>query len=447
MLNASRLLKHLDVAILPRGCFWLLIAVGLVVIVPGADAAAPSLLDYFQACGIGPDAFAKFSDDRQIADQELDVIRRIAVRLRDCPTHRLERMVSQEMSGSGGHAAAESNRAAAERLSSPAEAEGQRGRMFEVRGSIASVEPVEDPDGEPLWRCTVTLTEDPHRAVVYVAELPEKLRSSGARQRVMLDGVFVKYVPGAVAEPMAVLVAPRLRWRGESPLGNLAMDFGLLEGIHDDTALTAADQKAFYRLLQLAKNANPARLIRDAEHLEGSPQGLPALFRDPASQRGRLVKLSGTALRAVCVPIDDPAVVARLGAGHYFEIDLVADGSQNNPVVFCTLDLPEGMPLSGPSLYGESIEVTGFFFKNWQYPTALSEEEKAANPGSFQALQTAPLVIGPAPLWKSAAVEQKSSTAVVAGCFLVLGMIGVCLLLWHFWQADQEFSRQVIARE
>ena len=55
--------------------------------------------------------------------------------------------------------------------------------------------------------------------------------------------------------------------------------------------------------------------------------------------------------------------------------------------------------------------MTGFFLKTWQYPTALSEEEKAANPGSSHALQTAPLLIGPAPLWKPAAVEKKSFTA------------------------------------
>ena len=121
--------------------------------------------------------------------------------------------------------------------------------------------------------------------------------------------------------------------------------------------------------------------------------------------------------------------------------------SQNNPVVFCTLDLPDGMPLSGPPLYGESVEVTGFFFKTWQYPTVLSEGEKAANPGSSQALQTAPLVIGAAPLWKPAAAEKRSSTAAAVGGLLLLAMIGVCLLLWHFRQSDQEFSRQVIARE
>jgi hypothetical protein len=308
---------------------------------------------------------------------------------------------------------------------------------------------VEGKNGEPLWRCTVTLFESPHRAVVYLAKVPEKLRTGGAPgtpghgQRVTVEGIFVKYVPGAAADPMVVLVAPRLQWRAASPLGNLGMDFGLLEGIQDRSALMAADHEAFYRLLRLAKNADPARLDRDAVDLDGPSQCLPALFQDPAAQRGRLVRLSGTARRVVRVPIDEPAVVSRLGADHYFEIDLVAAGSQNNPLVFCTLDMPGDMPLGGPPSYLESVEVTGFFLKNWQYSTALSEAEKAANPGSSRATQTAPLVIGPAPLWRPAGTERKSPTAAAVGGLLALAMIGVCLLLLSIRQADQEFSRQV----
>jgi hypothetical protein len=43
--------------------------------------------------------------------------------------------------------------------------------------------------------------------------------------------------------------------------------------------------------------------------------------------------------------------------------------------------------------------------------------------------------------------EKKNSTAAAVGGLLALAMIGVGLLLWHLRQADQEFSRQVIARE
>ena len=166
--------------------------------------------------------------------------------------------------------------------------------------------------------------------------------------------------------------------------------------------------------------------------------------------RGRLLKFSGTARRIVRVPVDDPAIVSRLGADHYFEIDLVADGSENNPLVFCTLDLPDGRAPFGPAADGGApgtpgrIEVTGFFLKNWQYSTALSEAEKAANPGSSVAAQIAPLLIGPAPLWKPASTENGNSTVAPIAGFLLLAMIGVCLLLWHLRQTDREFSRQVL---
>ncbi len=226
------------VALLRHAFCCLLTALGLVGSAPLVAAAEPSLLDYLHACGIGDGAFAKFADDRQIATEEIDVICRIAVRLRDCPPDRLERMIP---SGS-----------AAARLPAPAEAKGQRGRVFHLQGSLASAEPVQDPDREPLWRCTVALNEFPRRAVLYVTDLPEKLRTRGAGQRVALDGVFVKYVPGARAEPMAVVVAPRVAWHDESSLGTLGMDLGLLEAIRDNCPLTSADHDAFYRLLQLA---------------------------------------------------------------------------------------------------------------------------------------------------------------------------------------------------
>jgi len=432
MRNARRL-SELD-------CRWFLLALGLMAGVSRADTAGPGLLDYLRACGIGDDAFARFADDRQIAAEELDVIRRIAVRLRDCPE--LGRIANLPIVGKAGNLPH-----VGEKLPSAAEAKSQRGRMFQLQGSVVSVEPVEDPNSEPLWRCTLAMTESPRRVVVYVADLTEKLRTHGAGQHVALDGVFAKYVPGATAEPMAVVVAPRLEHRPDSPLGNLGMDFGLFEGIRDGAPMTAADHDAFYRLLRLTRKADSARFDHDAERLDESFAGLPALFRDPASQRGRLVKVSGMARRVVRVPIDDPAVVSRLGADHYFEIDVVAEGSQGNPLVFCTSDLPVDMPLGGPPSYGESVEVTGFFLKNWQYRTALSEGEKAANPGSFQALQAAPLVIGAAPLWKRAVAEKKNTTASAVAGLLVLVMIGVCLLLWHLRQTDQEFSRQVFARE
>jgi hypothetical protein len=411
-------------------CCWLLVAAGMTTCGSPAGATEPGLLDYFQACGIGSDAFAKLSDDRQISDEELDVIRRVAVRLHDCPADRL-RSLAHEVS-------------TAAKLPALAEAKDARGRMFSLQGTIESVAPVEGPDSEPLWRCTVALSAYSRRVVVYVAGLPGKLRTGGAGKGVAIDGVFMKFVPSPSAEPLPVVVAPRIEWRPDSPLGKLGMNLALFEGIQDRSRMTAADHDAFYRLLQIATSADTARLIREAQRLDDSPAGLPALFRDPASQRGRLVRLSGTALRAVRIAINEPAAVSRLGADHYFEIDLVADGSQNNPVVFCALELPEGMTSFGPPSPGERVEVTGFFLKSWQYPTPLSAEENADHAGSSQALQTAPLLIGRAPLRSPAAAEKRTVSVLAVSGLLALVIAGVCLLSWHLRQSDREFSRRAM---
>ena len=171
----------IDLDTLRRGCCWLLLALGLAVNVPRADAAGPGLLDYFRACGIGDDAFARFADDRQIADEELDVIRRIAVRLRDCPADRLQHDAARDrpMAITRRRQSGDRRKASLARGGQgPAWADVRTPRFRRVRGIRGG------PGGEPLWRCTVTLSEYPHRAVVYVAEVPEKLRAGSAGQRV-----------------------------------------------------------------------------------------------------------------------------------------------------------------------------------------------------------------------------------------------------------------------
>ena len=52
--------------------------------------------------------------------------------------------------------------------------------------------------------------------------------------------------------------------------------------------MTAADSRAFYRLLDLTKAADVVRLRQEAELLD--PAAAARLFRQPAAERGRLVR-------------------------------------------------------------------------------------------------------------------------------------------------------------
>jgi hypothetical protein len=286
-----------------------------------------------------------------------------------------------------------------------------------------------------LWRCTLASEKLPHRAIVYLGQV-----SKAPQAEVVVDVVFVKYVPGERDKVVPVVVAGRLQRRADGPLGSFDFDAGLFDGIRDNSPITSPDSAAFYRLLEVIKTSDAAQLERDAGTLD--PAAAASLFRDPAAERGRLFRVTGTARRVVRVPIDDPATASRLGADHYFQIDLLSDVLQDNPLTFCTLELPPGMPLGGPPDYSQPIDVTGFFLKTWQYPTPLTAAEKAANPAAARAFQAAPLLIGPAPQWHPPAAKEVSSGWGFAG-ILALAITGLGLLLWSIRQSDLEFSRYV----
>jgi hypothetical protein len=251
--------------------------------------------------------------------------------------------------------------------------------------------------------------------------------------------MFVKYVPGVQDQPVPVVVAGRLQQRAAGPLGELDFDARLFDEVRDRAPLDAADSAAFYRLLELTKTADAALLRREAGALDAAAAA--NMFRDPAAARGRLLLVSGTARRVVRVPIDDPAAIAETGADHYFEIDLMADSLQDNPLTFCTLELPPGMPLGGQPDYSQPIEAAGFFLKTWQYPTPLTSAERAAHPGAARALQSAPLLIGPVPRWQPTPAAKVDSLGWGFAGILALAITGLGLLLWSLRQSDLEFSQ------
>ena len=331
----------------------------LVLTAAPARADAISLRDYFRACGIGDDDFARFSDDRQMADEELDVLRRIAVRLRDCPADSLSRMMA-------------SNSAIPPR----AEAGGRRGQPLHVRGDVESIEAVTQVVAggavEPLLRCTLRRDASPHRAMIYVAELPEKWKNTAAGERMAADAVFVKYVPGERDESLPVLVAPRLLARAAGPLGDLDFDRGLFEGIRDNAPVTAADSGAFYRLLALTKKGRRgaaaarcgvARCSRcgGATVSANRPRERAACFAWPASPAASCACRSTTRPRP---PGSARTIILKSTLSRTPCKTIRWSSARSNCRPACRW--------GGRRRYGEPVEVTGFFLKTWQYPTGLT---------------------------------------------------------------------------
>ncbi len=210
--------------------------------------------------------------------------------------------------------------------------------------------------------------------------------------------MFVKVGEKADGGASLVFAAPRLAWYPDDLLGRLGMDVGLLGGAEDPKSSgldTPAEREAFYQMLAAVGRAAPAELQRAAEKdlsqtpkkwLWTNPQGerqysVVPLFNDPATQRGRLVELSGTARRIEEIRVTDPDLVTRFGIDHYYQVSLFTDDSQGNPVTFCLRQLPEGMPYGNLPRYGEAVRIAGFFFTTWSYPIAKgAAREKGSDP-------------------------------------------------------------------
>jgi hypothetical protein len=411
-----------------------------------------SVREFLGVYGIGPSSFKTLIDGRPVSEAELDLALRILLRLRDVK----KSPVSE-----------------AEPAKLAAEPDRYRGERFALSGRLAGIGPVELSSEQAerfetkhLYLCEIrldgvaaTVPQKPNgrelpsgqrheppgtvkqRALVYTDTIPRALEHGGATgEAVTATGAFLKFVRRDAAESLPVFVAPRLAWHPATPLGELGVDAGLLDDVKDRAPWTAADREPFYEMLAAARAAPPGRLLRTAQESAGSGRDgdlVAALFAEPDHQRGRLIAVSGTVARVVRVAMEDAEAAARFGLDHYYEIDLLTADSQQNPLVFCTASLPEGMPESGPPAQAESIHAAGFFLKVWGYPLAAGDGPAA---GCRATVQWAPVLVGQTPQWQPGGPARRTSTAPVAAVLLAMALIGLWLLLGHLRQSDREFE-------
>jgi hypothetical protein len=242
-------------------------------------------------------------------------------------------------------------------------------------------------------------------------------------------------------------------WHPANTLGKLGMDFGLFDEVRDRTRHD--ERECFYQMLAAVRRADQQALQREArENLarrkenwqreladpaldrsaraaarrglaqaELGSDDVVGLFNEPQSQRGKLFTLRGEALRAIEVRVDDPDIVSRFGIHHYYEVEIVSGDSQNNPIVCCVAQLPEGMPLGDD--IREGVRVTGFFLKSWSYNLGRDRGRQQLAP--LLVAKTLDRIAAPAPRGPSAAVA-------VA---LVAALVATVALLWYVRRGDR----------
>ena len=432
-------------------------------------AGPRDLLDRY---GIDQSHFANLTDGVEIHEGEFETILSVMFRIRRCRTIDIEDWARDKLE--------------VQRLA--AEMESLRGEMYPLKGRIVSVEVlepwaevVEPLELEQNYRCELLL-DDGQPAAVYVPSVPDIWRDGGQfDDRVGALGLLLKLESGDPARPMPVFVAQRIARYPKTPLGDLDMDVGLLDGVKDQRPVahwergrtkdfrwmrTGWEQaywerECFYQMLAAVGRAKPGQLLREAEELlesasnrkrraDGEAFSVVPLFNDVPDQRGRLVVLSGIVRRVERIRVEDPDVRARFGIDHFYQLALFTPDSQNNPVFFCVRQLPKGMPLTLEPDYAEEVRVAGFFMKTWSYETSQQKMTADGKPTGELRRQLAPLLFGREPVWYRQGTGKPSlltpTVELIAGCLFVVAMLGVWLGVWQYGRGDRQFHDRTLAR-
>ncbi len=322
------------------------------------------------------------------------------------------------------------------------------------------------------YELTVRLTEAPDdlvrvftlaapRAWLDQQTLPQPVTALGVRIGAGLVASDVTWWPTAVGGSVNF---------GHTLLGSLQVDVGGLDAVVDGARLIGREADIFYEVLSATKQIGARQLARFARgnldrHAASWRQELPArlakvvlqsaddgrysvapLFNDAIRQRGQLFVFDGTVRRAVRIQAAtlDKAESNRApnGVEAYYELELYTHDSQNLPLVFCVLEIPDGFP-TGDSIEQE-VRLAGFFFKRWAYRTRKATTNSPVP--SHDKRQLAPLLIGRAPLLLGPPKAATPFGGIAAGGLFAMALLAICVAIWRYNKADAAFERSLRGR-
>ena len=347
-----------------------------------------------------------------------------------------------------------------------------RMQVFELRGRVVLAEsfPLSDKEDEAgqyaaIWRCRMLLGEAERPIDVFTARVPETWQIGEAiDEPAGALAFFLKTSPKGDANSEAYFLTNQMAWYPPKPLGRLGMNVALLDDVvvepppkrNPDGSepevnwlarqLTESDHESFYQMLEAVDSAEAGQLSQWAQEnlakTGKSSYSIVPLFNEPQTQKGRLVELEGVARRIIPVRVGEREVRDRFGIDEYYQVYLFTDDSQDNPVVFCLSELPEGLPQGDGPGFGERLRVPGFFYKTWSYPTSIT------SPDGTPQRQLAPLLIGKSAVWYPAqAPADLGPTERLAGTAILILILGVVWWIFRrFSRGDREFERKVRRR-
>lgn len=217
----------------------------------------------------------------------------------------------------------------------------------------------------------------------------------------------------------------------ESGEYDVRIDPRLLTKVTDSVSgIRPYEANALYYLL--AKSASIPQNV-----LEQSADAAPpfvVLMNESPKFRGQLMTVKGQLKRLTPLEVDDNKFgVKQLYEGWFFSKD-----SGTHPWRVLCSQLPEGIPTGANLEDMPDVQITGYYFKKYGYPSKA------------QKLQTAPLLIARQIRWfppTEVETAPTSSGAVkyIIALFLVIS-ITLAFLIWRFTVSDQKFARSKTAR-
>ncbi len=411
-----------------------------------ADARFRGVLE---SAGLGPEVLGQFSKgpDYQVEDWKL------LLQL----LHRLQQ-----------YSVAQQDAWAQEWSESPTPSTGE---LLDLVGMVESVETHALPEqlAQPhalasIYRCRFRFGNSGDGQLnrigtVLSAQIPNRWeKNSPLKEPIRFRGILLRTSEDE-SSPKAVFLAQHLAWypRQGVPTGQLLLarhgvDIALLDEVMQRRPFVrpevSREGEAFYACLAAMNRIDARELSSLAKQnvahvaekwrakksgnrkeqalvkaiLERSAKGLSSVapwFLHPEDEVGELVRLEGTARRAVRIATEDQPKIES-----YYELEIFSPDSQNLPIVCCVNDLPEGFP-TGDAIR-EPVRVAGIFFKSWLYRSRKVEATRGEAVRQQQ-LYT-PLLIGRVPTWLQPPVSRESRWGVWGGIAFLLALA----VLWGY---------------
>lgn len=233
------------------------------------------------------------------------------------------------------------------------------------------------------------------------------------------------------SEPMPEINVPEtVKTQLKNGEYDVRIDPKILNSVSDSTlGIRKHEAGSLYYLL--AKAASIPQNV-----LEQSAEAAPpfvVVMTESSKYRGQLITVKGRLKKLTSLPVSENSYgIQSLYEGWFFSKD-----SGTHPWrVLCT-KLPEGIPRGDNLKEMPSIQITGYYFKKYGYPSAAGK------------LQTAPLLIARQIRWFPPSKAQTRSSSGAAkymiSLFLIIS-ITLAFMIWRFSINDQKFAHSKTAK-